>query len=68
MCAGEYCISGVAGNDRFQGDRLRPATSSSASATAASCASAGRPYESAGGRRRCSGDADVGGAGRRRRL
>ena len=40
VCAGEYCISGVAGNDRFQGDRLRPSASSTT--TSARAAAEGR--------------------------
>ena len=49
---------------------LAHGSSTTAAATSAGPApnGAGRPYESAGGRRRCSGDADVGGAGGRRRL
>ena len=71
VCAGEYCISGVAGNDRFPGDRLRPSTATSAAAATSAAGSAqngaGRAHESTGGGRRRPGRADLGCAGRRRR-
>ena len=66
LCAaGEYCISGVAGNDRFPGNRLRP--SATARPRRTENVRAGRAQESAGGCHRWGSDADVGGAGRRRR-